>query len=61
LRLLASVRAQFCTLSDAEESRWAQTARAGKEVLQFLSEGRYVANVIEGRVRIYRRREEASR
>jgi hypothetical protein len=26
------------------KSRWAQMARAGKKVMQFLSEGRYVAN-----------------
>jgi hypothetical protein len=27
------------------KSRWAQMARAGKKLMQFLSEGRYVANV----------------
>jgi hypothetical protein len=26
------------------KSRWAQMARSGKKVMQFLSEGRYVAN-----------------
>ena len=31
------------------ESRWAQMARAGKKVMQFLNEGRYVANVVDGR------------
>jgi hypothetical protein len=27
------------------ESRWAQMARSGKKVMQFISGGRYVANV----------------
>jgi hypothetical protein len=35
------------------KSRWAQMARAGKKVMQFLSEGRYVANVVEGKVTLY--------
>jgi len=35
-------------------SRWAQLARAGHRVIQFLSEGRYVANVVDGRVTLYR-------
>ena len=34
-------------------SRWAQLARAGKKVMQFLSEGRYVAVVVDGRVMLY--------
>jgi hypothetical protein len=46
--LLASVGAQFCTLPEAEKSRWAQIARSGKRVMQFLSENRYVANVADG-------------
>jgi hypothetical protein len=29
------------------KSRWAQLARSGKKVTQFLSDGRYVANVVE--------------
>ena len=37
------------------KSRWAQLARAGKEVMQFLSEGRYVANVVDGKVILYGR------
>jgi hypothetical protein len=37
------------------KSRWAQMARAGKKVMQFLSEGRYVANVVDGRVNFYGR------
>ena len=35
------------------KSRWAQMARSGKKVMQFLSEGRYVANVVDGRVTWY--------
>ena len=32
------------------KSRWAQLARSGKTVMQFLSEGRYVANVVDGKI-----------
>jgi hypothetical protein len=35
------------------KSRWAQMARAGEKVMQFLSEGRYVANVVGGKVTMY--------
>jgi hypothetical protein len=35
------------------KSRWAQMARSGKKVMQFLSEGRYVANVVDGEVNLY--------
>ena len=38
------------------KSRWAQLARSGKKVMQFLSEGRYIANVVEGKVNFYGRR-----
>ena len=34
-------------------SRWAQLAGAGHKVMQFLSEGRYVANVVDGKVTMY--------
>jgi hypothetical protein len=34
-------------------SRWAQLARGGKKVMQFLSSGRYIANVVDGKVQIY--------
>jgi hypothetical protein len=34
-------------------SRWANLAREGKKVMQFLSEGRYVANVVDGKVMLY--------
>jgi len=37
------------------KSRWAQMARAGKKVMQFLGEGRYVANVADGKVNFYGR------
>ena len=38
------------------KTRWAQMARAGKKVMQFLSEGRYVANVADGKVTLYGRK-----
>jgi hypothetical protein len=34
-------------------SRWAQMARAGKKVMQFLSGGRYLAVVVDGKVTPY--------
>ncbi|MGB6198530.1 MAG: hypothetical protein WA871_11010 [Candidatus Acidiferrales bacterium] len=34
-------------------SRWAEMARAGSKVMQFLSGGRYLANVVEGQVTFY--------
>ena len=36
-------------------SRWGQLAREGKKVMQFLSGGRYVANVVDGKVHLYDR------
>src|ERR1700693_6003350 len=36
------------------KSRWAQMARAGEKVMQFLSSGRYVANVVGGKVTVYK-------
>src|SRR6476469_9212130 len=35
------------------KSRWAQLAREGKQVMQFLSGGRYVANVVDGKATVY--------
>jgi len=35
------------------KSRWAQLARSGKKAMQFLSEGRYVAVVVDGKVTAY--------
>lgn len=37
-------------------SRWAQLARQGHRIMQFLSEGRYIANVVDGKVSHYGRR-----
>lgn len=37
------------------KSRWAQLARSGKKVMQFLDEGRYVANVADGKLTRYGR------
>ena len=34
-------------------SRWAKLARSGKRVMQFLAEGRYVANVVDGKATMY--------
>jgi hypothetical protein len=38
------------------KSRWAQMARAGKKVMQFLSEGRYEANVADAKVTLYEKK-----
>ena len=35
------------------KSRWAQMARSGKKVMQFLSGVRYLANVVDGKVTLY--------
>ena len=35
------------------KSRWAQLARSDKTVMQFLSDGRYVANVVDGKANLY--------
>jgi hypothetical protein len=35
------------------KSRWAQMARSGKNVMQFLSEGRYEAVVVDGKMNFY--------
>jgi hypothetical protein len=37
------------------KSRWAQMSRSGKKLMQFLSGGRYVANVVDGKVTLYGR------
>jgi hypothetical protein len=39
----------------ATKSHWAQMARSGKRVMQFLSEGIYLANVVDGKVTFYQR------
>ncbi|SRR5260370_15072363 len=38
------------------ESRWAQLARAGHKVMQFLSAGRYIGVVVDGKVTLYGRK-----
>jgi hypothetical protein len=43
------------------KSRWAQMARSAKKVMQFLSDGRYVANVVDGKVTFYGERPGTSR
>jgi hypothetical protein len=35
------------------KSRWAKLAREGKQVMQFLEQGIYLAVVVDGRVHIY--------
>jgi hypothetical protein len=35
------------------KSRWAQMARSGKKVMQFVQDGRYVAVVVDGKVILY--------
>jgi hypothetical protein len=35
------------------KTRWGRMARSGKKVMQFLSEGRYLANVADGKVTLY--------
>ncbi len=37
-------------------SRWAKLAREGKKVMQFLSERRYIAVVVDGKVQFYGKR-----
>jgi hypothetical protein len=36
------------------KSRWAKSAREGKQVMQFLEHGRYIAVVVDGKVHTYR-------
>ncbi|HXE34211.1 MAG TPA: hypothetical protein VN087_09885 [Verrucomicrobiae bacterium] len=36
------------------KSRWAKLAREGKQVMQFLEQGKYVAVVVEEKVHIYK-------
>jgi len=35
------------------KSRWAKMAREGKKVMQFLENGRYVAVVVDGKMKTY--------
>ncbi len=43
------------------ESRWAQMARKGHKVMQFLSAVRYVGNVVDGKVMLYSGKKRARR
>jgi hypothetical protein len=43
------------------ESRWAQLARVGHKVMQFLFAGRYVGNVVDGKVTLYGEKKRAKR
>jgi len=36
------------------KSRWAKMAREGKQVMQFLEHGKYIAVVVDAKVHIYR-------
>jgi hypothetical protein len=36
------------------KSRWAKLAREGKQVMQFLDRGSYIAVVVDGKVHIYK-------
>jgi hypothetical protein len=36
-------------------SKWAELARGGQKVMQFLSGGRYIGNVSEGKLTLYRK------
>ena len=37
-------------------SRWAQLARKGHKVMQFVAQGRYFANVVDGKLMLYGKR-----
>ncbi len=37
------------------KSPWAELARGGQKVMQFLSAGRYIGNVAEGRLTLYKK------
>jgi hypothetical protein len=34
-------------------SRWARLAREGKKIMQFVGDRRFIANVVDGKVRLY--------
>jgi hypothetical protein len=45
---------RFAALNKTQKkSRWAQIARSGKKVMQFLSEARHMANVVHSKVILY--------
>jgi hypothetical protein len=37
------------------KSPWAELARGGQKVMQFLSAGRYIGNVAEGKLTLYKK------
>jgi hypothetical protein len=39
------------------KSRWTQMARTGKKVMQFLGGGRYIGNVVDGKLTLYSKRD----
>jgi hypothetical protein len=41
--------------SPETRSKWAELARGGQKVMQFLSGGRYIGNVSEGKLTLYRK------
>ena len=43
------------------ESRWAQLARQGHKAMHFLSAGKYMGNVVDGKVTLYGRRKSKKR
>jgi len=51
---IAGRRVRGIEQSPATKSRWAKMAKAGKNVMQFIEDGKYVAVVVDGRVRWYR-------
>jgi hypothetical protein len=48
-------RLRWLEQNPATTSRWAQMARQGKKVMQFLSAGRYLGVVVDGRLHFYRK------
>ena len=36
------------------KSRWARLAKEGKEVMQFLENGKYIAVIVDGKVHLYK-------
>ncbi len=45
----------------AARSKWAQLAAAGAKVMQFTAEGRYRANVVDGKVTMYGKAPDAAK
>jgi hypothetical protein len=45
----------------ATKSRWAVMAREGKNVMQFLEDGTYIAVVVDGKIHVYNARKSPAR